>query len=74
MTISELIQRLEKLREEVGCDGEMIGSHTFPSYVHFWIENPEIDLDLEFTGLELNYLPGCMCPSGITFNLKGSQD
>jgi hypothetical protein len=74
MTITELIQRLEKLRDEVGCDGEKISSHPFSSHVHFWIENPEIDLDLEFVDIELNFLPGCMCPHGITFNLKGTWD
>jgi hypothetical protein len=72
MTITDLIDVLEKHRQEVGCDGKGIHSHSdYPSRVRFHLTNPEIDLFLELESTELDYRLGCMCPEGIVFNLQG---
>ena len=72
MTITELIEVLQKYRAEVGCDGTKIGSHSNKSTVDFRIVNPDIDLDLELESIELDLRVGCMCPQGIIFNLMKS--
>ena len=76
MTLSKLIEVLKQHQKEIGCDGENIASHGLESTVSFSITNADIDLDLEIDdseypcGVELDLLPGCLCPSGITFKLK----
>ncbi len=70
LTITKLIEILEKYKDEVGCDGTKIGSHNTKSTVEFRITNPELDIDVELTDIELDLRMGCMCPQGIIFNLK----
>lgn len=70
MTVTELIETLVSLQQEIGCDGEKIGSHNLQSTVHFYIEDKNTDLDIELDRIELGVLPGCFCPRGITFVLK----
>lgn len=73
MTITELIQQLQKYQAEVGCDGEKIAAHDLRSEVRFAISNPEIDLDLELQEIEVNLMAGCLCGDGITFLLKANN-
>jgi hypothetical protein len=74
-TVTNLIQQLQALQKEIGCDGEGIGSHpNSQSIVRFSITNPELDFDVELEGIELDLRMGCLCPEGITFNLKLTGD
>ena len=72
MTLTELIEKLEKLRDEMGCDGERVGSHNLKSSVQFHITNPEIDFDLELEDIDVSMLIGCGCWDGVIFNLKAN--
>jgi hypothetical protein len=43
-TVTDLIQQLQALQKEIGCDGEGISSHpNSPSTVRFSIANPDLD-------------------------------
>jgi hypothetical protein len=70
LTVTALINVLEKYRKEIGCNGTNIGAHSGGSTVEFSIVNPEIDYDLELVGIELRLRMGCMCPEGVVFRLK----
>jgi hypothetical protein len=76
MTVTELISILQKYQDEIGCNGESIGSHSLKSTVQFVIANPELNISLkpddsEYPGgIELDLICGCMCPRGIVFNLN----
>ena len=76
ITLTEFIEKLQYLQREIGCDGERVGSHKLKSHVIFRLNDPTIDLDVDFdeseyaTGLELSLMPGCLCPYGVIINLK----
>lgn len=70
MTVTELIQALQKLNEDIGCDGKSTFSHEIPS--HVWVTCEDSDADFELERLELDYMPGCSCPYGVTIVVKKS--
>jgi hypothetical protein len=78
ITLTDFIEHLQALQQEIGCDGKKIGSHNIRSFVHFHITNPDIGLDLTLdnsyytAGLQLNLLPGCLCPDGVIINLNAT--
>jgi hypothetical protein len=75
MTITELIEMLQKYNKEIGCDGKNIASHNIKSFVNFVID---LDSDVQLepneseypNGIEMNMLPSCGCGYGITFHLQ----
>jgi hypothetical protein len=74
-TVTDLIQQLQALQKEIGCDGKGISSHpNSQSIVRFSITNPELDFDVELEDIELDLRMGCLCPEGVTFNLKLTGD
>jgi hypothetical protein len=74
LTVTELIDLLQKYKTEIGCDGNNIASHASKSSVRFMITNPEVDLSLELQDVELDLRIGCYCPQGITFLLRAEKD
>lgn len=67
LTVTELINVLEKYKQEIGCDGTRIASHNNKSWVSFQITDPEIDHTLTLSDIELDLRMGCYCPQGIIF-------
>lgn len=42
MTITELLSEINKLNEEIGCNGTRTASHLNPSSVRFVLDNNEL--------------------------------
>jgi len=74
VTVSELIEAINKLQEEIRCDGTGIAAHNIPSSVSFYVENSDFLDDIELVGIEASQLPGCGCWDGIRFRLKIVKD
>jgi len=70
VTLTELIEILQKYRDEIGCNGETIASHSTKSRVDVCYDGSE-DVYLYLSSIELNYRPGCGCPDGITIHVDG---
>jgi hypothetical protein len=76
MTLTELIEALQSLQKEIGCNGRSIASHDIKSQVVFCLNDRIVDLDIELDdtefkhGLELSLMPGCSCPDGVIVNLR----
>ena len=74
MTVTELLKRIEHFRDEIGCDGKSSGSHSYPSRVEFWIENKDIDLELDLVDIVPQTHMGCGCWNGLTFVLRAKKE
>jgi len=74
-TLSALLDRLQIMQEEVGCDGEKTAAHTYPSSVRFRIDGDDADMDIEIElesvdDIEPESHMGCGCWTGVVFVLK----
>ncbi len=69
MTVSEFLSKIQMYANEIGCDGKgNIGSHKIPSSVR--IRTEDCEGDYELVDIEMDYLIGCGCPSGITIVIR----
>lgn len=80
MTLTKLIEILQNYQKEIGGDTSAIPFHQIKSTVNFKLTNPELSYNLELDdseypfGIELDLLPGCQCPYGVSFHIKATKD
>jgi hypothetical protein len=79
ITISDFIKELEKLRDEIerkSEPGKIDGNHNRKSTVEFRVNNEPTDKIecYEIDEIEVDTMLGCMCPCGIRFWLKKTEE
>jgi hypothetical protein len=73
-TVSEFLEEVKRLQEEIGCNGTRTGSHTYPSSVKIYVEGPDDFPDFEIDRLEPQMHLGCGCWTGIDIILKPREE
>ncbi len=70
MTVLELIEKLQAIQAEIGGDADSIGSHKTRSSVEVYVDDRDIDIDFEVSGVEPTTRIGCGCWDGAVIKLK----
>jgi hypothetical protein len=47
-----------------------VASHKFPAHIYVEVEGDDSDDEYSIMALDIDYLGGCGCPSGITIRIK----
>jgi hypothetical protein len=66
-TIKEFLEEINKYKDDISIDGETVNSHKLRTRVNVSCINNEKFYTL--TGVAVDYLGGCGCPSGITLEI-----
>ena len=69
MTVTDLINRLTDINQELGCTGTKIAAHNILSDVSFYDEHGD---ELELTEIGVSQMFGCGCWDGVVFRLRKS--